>query len=173
MKLDLGSGRYPIEEAIHLETDNIYDGVDAIGLSPNLPFKSDTFDTIVASHIIEHIVWWKVDMHLKEWQRILKSGGFLYVQCPDFVKIVNAYYTEDLRYCALNPERLRGIWLNRLLYWWDEDLKDTYTMHKAIYDEEYLYQCLVKAQFRQIERLDISQTPTFDHRYDLLMRARK
>lgn len=173
MRLDLGSGRYPIDDAIHLEAISAYNGVDLLGVSPNLPFRSGSFESIVASHIIEHIDWWDINKHLYDWKRILKTGGTLWVQCPDFLQICERYRLDDLRYTSLNPDRVRGIWLNQRIFWWDENRSDNTTEHKAIYDFRYLEYCLKKVGFDNIEKLDISESKTFDHHCDMLVRAKK
>jgi SAM-dependent methyltransferase len=48
-----------------------------------LPFKSDSFDMVYSSHVIEHFSHIESDNLLKEWIRILKVGGTLEIRCPD------------------------------------------------------------------------------------------
>ena len=52
-----------------------------------LPFEDNTFDLVYASHVLEHIPWYKVEEVVKEWVRILKPGGVLEVWVPDGLKI--------------------------------------------------------------------------------------
>lgn len=46
-----------------------------------LPFEDETFDTVIARHIIEHCL--DTIAVLKEWSRILKAGGRLIISTPD------------------------------------------------------------------------------------------
>lgn len=46
----------------------------------DLPFEDNSVDEIVASHIIEHFDFREAQDVLKEWQRVLKRGGKLWIQ---------------------------------------------------------------------------------------------
>ena len=47
----------------------------------DLPFKDGTVDTVQASHLLEDYAdWWPA---LREWDRVLKVGGFLIIAVPD------------------------------------------------------------------------------------------
>lgn len=77
--LEIGCVRFRLPG---FETLNIVGGpnVDYIyDAATQLAFKDNTFDLIYASHVLEHIRWYKTDEVLKEWVRILKSGGWLKV----------------------------------------------------------------------------------------------
>jgi ubiquinone/menaquinone biosynthesis C-methylase UbiE/uncharacterized protein YbaR (Trm112 family) len=52
----------------------------------HLPFKNDSFDTIVAAEIIEHLTVPKI--FIAEWLRVLKPGGSLIIETPFNEKIV-------------------------------------------------------------------------------------
>ncbi|MCL5960698.1 MAG: class I SAM-dependent methyltransferase [Chloroflexi bacterium] len=47
----------------------------------SLPFKDETMDTVIASHVLEHIG--DTREALSEWLRILKPGGHLCLLIPD------------------------------------------------------------------------------------------
>lgn len=49
--------------------------------SLNLPFKSSTFDAVIAIEIIEHLE--NVNKFLKETRRVLKKGGILSIATPN------------------------------------------------------------------------------------------
>lgn len=55
-----------------------------------LPFKSNSFDIVVANHVIEHIPNQKTVT--QEMIRVLKPGGFLYLSTP------NKYWLNDPHY---------------------------------------------------------------------------
>lgn len=46
----------------------------------HLPYNDGTFDAIICSSVYEHMPWfWE---HFVQCQRVLKSGGFMYIQVP-------------------------------------------------------------------------------------------
>lgn len=85
--LEIGSGEKRIDG---FETLNVVEGPDVdhvCDASKPLPFQDGTFDLIYASHILEHIPWYMTEDTLREWVRVLKSGGVLEVWVPDGLKI--------------------------------------------------------------------------------------
>lgn len=46
-----------------------------------LPFKDDTLDAVFSSHLIEDFEDWRIP--LREWSRVLKTGGHLVILTPD------------------------------------------------------------------------------------------
>ena len=48
-----------------------------------LPFEDNYADAVLASHIIEHLFYRTVPSALREWLRVLKPGGHLYLFTPD------------------------------------------------------------------------------------------
>lgn len=56
-------------------------GVQLLQLDGNdLPFENDTFDRVIATHVLEHIH--PPHLALEEWVRVLKSGGVLSLILP-------------------------------------------------------------------------------------------
>lgn len=54
------------------------------GSALDLPFKDSTLDWLHSSHLIEDFLDWTVP--LKEWDRVLKPGGYLITAVPDRVR---------------------------------------------------------------------------------------
>lgn len=86
--LSVGSGPKPAKSAkdvelIRLDIDPAVKP-DVLGdvIGP-LAFPDDTFDRVVASHIIEHLPRLKVMDALHEWKRVLKPKGILEIHTPD------------------------------------------------------------------------------------------
>src|SRR4051794_24034748 len=70
-RLEIGPGnlRMPGFESLNIVPGA---GVDYIAdAAKKLPFSDNTFDLIYASHVLEHIPWFKTLEVLKEWVRIL------------------------------------------------------------------------------------------------------
>jgi SAM-dependent methyltransferase len=87
-KLNLGSGNDIKKGYVNLDyikakgVDKVHD----LNKTP-YPFKSNTFEEIYASHVLEHLDgdWFKI---LNELHRILKKNGILYVEVPHFTSAI-------------------------------------------------------------------------------------
>lgn len=55
-----------------------------------LPFPDCTFDLVYASHVLEHVPWFRTVDALREARRILKLGGVFEVFVPNFHVILDA-----------------------------------------------------------------------------------
>lgn len=56
-----------------------------------LPYDDNTVDEIKAFHIIEHFHFFEIQEVLKEWYRVLKPGGKLYLETPDFLETCRSF----------------------------------------------------------------------------------
>ena len=56
-----------------------------------LPYEDNSVDEIKAFHIIEHFHFFEIQEVLKEWHRVLKPGGRLYLETPDFLETCRAF----------------------------------------------------------------------------------
>lgn len=86
--LELGSGKRPYkpregEKVIHLDKVNLPDVevVHDLNIFP-YPFEDNTFDVVIATHVLEHLD--DLVKVMKEIWRILKPGGVLKVTVPYF-----------------------------------------------------------------------------------------
>lgn len=57
-----------------------YAKVDWVASGDNLPFKDNTVDFVISSHVIEH--FYDPVKTIKEWLRVTKPGGFVYIVAP-------------------------------------------------------------------------------------------
>ncbi len=91
--LDIGCGDGSFTKALisRISTDDAT-GIDANNGNPpfkfikqdidnGLPFKSETFDVITASHVIEHVK--DTDLFVNEIYRVLKPGGYAVIATPN------------------------------------------------------------------------------------------
>ena len=56
-------------------------------------FEDGTADEILAVHVVEHFWRWEIRDVMREWVRVLKSGGRMVIECPNLAsacKIVGA-----------------------------------------------------------------------------------
>lgn len=59
------------------------------------PWNDSSIDEIHTSHTVEHIPYQKQDTMMKEFFRILKSGGKLIITCPDIQYLFEHYVYGD------------------------------------------------------------------------------
>lgn len=69
--------------------------VDAIFDAKIVPYEDNTVDEILASHVIEHFHFKEGIEVLKEWCRVLKPGGKLVVETPDFLESCKAFIVAN------------------------------------------------------------------------------
>jgi len=81
MKLNIGCGKFPLNGWINLDMKE-HDKVDIIHDLNKLPlpFDDNSFDEILASHVLEHI--YDYPNLIFELYRILKSDGLLMIKVP-------------------------------------------------------------------------------------------
>lgn len=60
-----------------------------------LPYEDNVVDEIKASHIIEHFDFFEGQEVLKEWYRVLKPGGKLHIETPDFLMSCLEFINAD------------------------------------------------------------------------------
>ncbi len=104
MKLQVGSsevvGKYKGSDWVNLDVEP-HRGVDIIAdASDKIPLESNSIDEIHCIHVLEHVTRDKYPLMLREMYRVLKPGGHLYVETPDFMGTINnlqgAFVTGDV-----------------------------------------------------------------------------
>jgi 2-polyprenyl-3-methyl-5-hydroxy-6-metoxy-1,4-benzoquinol methylase len=75
----------------------------AVASCTDLPFSGGSFDTIVASEIIEHVSYNDGKSFLKEATRVLTPGGRIIISTPNLSNLYRKYLGVFYR----NPEHLR------------------------------------------------------------------
>jgi predicted SAM-dependent methyltransferase len=172
--LEIGPGQGRIEG---FETLRVIPGwsVDYVAdASKRMPFRSETFDLVYASHVLEHVPWYQVEATLKEWVRILKRGGRLEVWVPDGLKICKALveaeehghdYTHLDGWYRLNPEKDPCMWAaGRLFTYGDgKGRLDHPNWHRAIFTPRYLRHLFEKAGFVDVRELTHEEVRGYDH----------
>lgn len=136
------------------------------------PIKSNIYDLVYMSHILEHIPWFKTIKTLKEVYRIIKNGGIVEIWVPDFAKIIKAYINPRLMHkdgwYKYNPEKDIMKWINGRIFTYGPEPN----WHKTVFDRSYLSKCIKKAGFNSIK--NIKKPRGYDHGWiNLGMSARK
>lgn len=116
-KLNFGCGRaiMPREEGwVNLDIAPL-EGVDVVHdvLTFPYPFEGETFDFILASHILEHvppIVDGKDGLVqvVEELHRILKPGGSLEIRVPHYRRGMAEYFANPTHYRLITPNSFDG-----------------------------------------------------------------
>jgi len=60
-----------------------------------IPLEDNSVDFILAWHVIEHMPMQDVSNILKDWYRVLKTGGRLFIACPDMESIAHHIINRD------------------------------------------------------------------------------
>lgn len=120
-------------------------GVDHVGDASDLSrFPSETFVAVYASHVLEHFEYYRVVHVLSEWNRVLVSGGLLYVSVPD-LDVLSAFILDKRN--STFQHRFDVI---RMLF---GGQTDNYDFHKVGINEEVMFYFLRQAGFDRMQRV--------------------
>ena len=166
-KLEIGPGDMPLSDK-----DPEWDAVDSaprvkVDYTASwgfevLPIPDNSYDLVFASHVIEHIPWYKTQFALEDVLRILAPGGTFEVWTVDFAVCIRAYlkheYIDDWDAGGLIKCWQHSV-AGRIFSYEKHEIPQMW--HKAYFDEDYLRQCLTNAGFRDIQQL--KETRGHDH----------
>jgi len=132
-KLNIGSGDRELKGFTNL------DGKFGDDIT-KLDYKDDSVDVIYASHVLEYFDREEVKGVLKEWRRVLKPEGKIYLSVPDFRVMAELYIKNNIPlFKFLGPMYGKMEMNGKTIY------------HKTIYDYASLGELLVSIGFRRIE----------------------
>ena len=151
-----------------LNVDYVYDAAKP------LPFKDNTFDVIYASHVLEHIPWYKTEEVLTEWIRILKPGGQLEVWVPDGLKICQTLLKAELEgineiekdgWYKFNPCKDSCVWAaGRIFTYGDGTGNPNHpNWHRAIFTPRYLKELFGRVGLKNVKIMDSSEVRGYNH----------
>jgi len=163
-QLEIGPGTFRISG---FETLNITGGplVDYVAdASLPLPLPDETYDLIYASHVLEHIPWFKTGDVLKEWVRKLKPNGKLELWVPDGLKIAEAFVFaetaqsrkwEEDNWFRFNETKDACVWAAGRFFTYGNGTTNIAhpNWHRAIFSPRWLELCLKQSGLVQVRRL--------------------
>ena len=150
-RLHLGCGGKFIPGFYHVDIQS-YPHVDQICSVDKLAFVADdTVELIYACHVLEHFGRFQIVDVLREWCRVLQSGGVLRLAVPDFAACAAIYYEQGLK------DGLSG--LVGLVCGGQRDETD---FHQMIFDAPLLSGLLLQAGFSEVRRWDWQTTEHAD-----------
>lgn len=174
-RLEVGPGerRIPGFETLNIVWTPVTDYVLDASRVP-LPFADGSFEVIYASHVLEHLPWYKVAATLGEWWRLLEPGGRLEVWVPDGLKIARAFVSaeddaskdfESDGWWRFNPERDPAVWANGRVFSYGDGLGTAghHNWHIGLFSERYLAKLLYEVGFTAVRRLNRDEVRGDDH----------
>jgi SAM-dependent methyltransferase len=183
--LEIGPGPSRIQG---FETLNVYGDlhVDYVrDAAERLPFPDETFDLIYASHILEHVPWYRTEKTLREWHRILRHRGVLEVWVPNGLQMCQALVDAELHgqnyidkdgWYKYNPTKDPCLWAaGRCYSYGDGSGRPNHpNWHRALFTPRYLETCFRNAGLINVRQLDRSEVRAYDHGWiNLGMRGEK
>src|SRR3990167_1789747 len=94
IKLNLGCGGAKVEGYINVDLYSSACDMKCDLAKLPYPFKDESADEIVMSHIIEHIPWQLTEKVVEEVYSILKKGGLFVVAFPDFLECATNFISN-------------------------------------------------------------------------------
>jgi predicted SAM-dependent methyltransferase len=108
IKLNLGCGI--VYKPGYLNIDKFNNSVaDKICDADDLPFKSNSIDTIEAHHLIEHFDYIHCKYVLSEWFRVLKPTGIIIIETPDLEETFKKFKHSNLENKKTTLQWIYGI----------------------------------------------------------------
>lgn len=138
VRLNLGSRDRSLAGWLNMDIDK-HPGVDIVGDVSDLSrFADESVDEIRASHVLEHFPHTRTLDVLKEWHRVLKENGKLYVAVPDFARGIEIYQRRGLEDWVVN--------------WLYGDQCYATAFHYTAFDERRLTRLLMQTGFWGVKR---------------------
>jgi len=139
VRLHIGCGSRIFDGYINVDGDYMAGtpGVTIHDITKPFPLSDSSVDEILSVHVIEHIMRDRVQAMIAEWHRILRPGGFVAVEWPDFLKMCQEVVRNPT--CLL-PDADRRLQKRSILGIYGDNLRypDPVMWHKWGYSEESL-----------------------------------
>lgn len=102
-KVVIGTRTYLGPDWIHVDidetplhsSDGSWHKVDIVCDARDIPLPDNHADVVFSSECLEHFPWREYPKALKEWCRILKPGGMIRIEVPDFLGACRQVLTMD------------------------------------------------------------------------------
>lgn len=81
---------------VNIDARQISTKVEEVDVFSKLPYADNEFDYLNAVDILEHHSYRKTEEVLREWVRVLKHGGNLFIQVPCLTTIIQQFNTKKI-----------------------------------------------------------------------------
>lgn len=93
--LNLGSGKRLLQGFFNIDRYTVQPSMLKADIY-RLPVKSETVDGLFSAHSLEHLPIRRAVLALRDWFRVLKTGGTLLLSMPDIDMIMGVLLRKDL-----------------------------------------------------------------------------
>jgi len=153
-KLQLGTSNNILAGWLNTDIYPNHGPVVFMNATTHFPFDDNTFDYVMAEHMIEHIEYEAAQVMLRECYRVLKPGGRVRFATPD-LGVLLALYTKE----KTDAQRNYIDWLVARLMPEVQNSKDVFVInnsfrawgHCFLYDRETLHRALEVQGFCEIK----------------------
>jgi predicted SAM-dependent methyltransferase len=149
-KLEIGSGKSPRPGYSTCDVRDI-EGVDYVCEAHDLPFEDQSVDEVYSRHLVEHLTFREFLTTLKEWNRVLKPGGSIYIVCPHLLwhlrQILDGSHESFMIKDRGSNDRYWGM---GSLFGWQQD---QYDVHQFGYYPELMRDILQDFGFADVQDL--------------------
>lgn len=152
IRLNLGCGTRKKNGWVNIDIDESVKPDIVADVKDLNMFEDESVDEIECYHLFEHLIYTDSVAALKEWYRVLKKGGKLSLELPNFQKCIEILYEkegEDAQKYAM-----MGIYGHTPAI----QLDKIYQLHKYGWTPETLTNELRKVGFSEIKQVPVIQT---------------
>lgn len=143
-KLNLGCGDKILPGYINVDVAE-----SRRGLKPDVlcdlhqltPFENGSVDEILSVHVVEHFWRWEVVGILREWVRVLKPGGTMFLECPNLLAACHELLQNPDVATGPGQEGQRTMWV----FYGDPAWQDPLMNHRWGYSPRSLAQVMHEA----------------------------
>jgi glycosyltransferase involved in cell wall biosynthesis/predicted SAM-dependent methyltransferase len=143
-KLNLGCGSKDIPGYISCDIYNA-DNVQEVFQLYEIPYNDNTISAIYSEHALEHVGHERAKLAIKEWSRVLVSGGELLLKIPD-AELCCKEYLNNLN----NPEKKYRDWYKYTIWGYQKDANGSiadYQFHTTGFDKVEIKDLLEQNNF--------------------------
>jgi predicted SAM-dependent methyltransferase len=158
VKLHLGSGAKTLKGFMSVDIEDHPNVEHVQDIRDLTDFSSGSVEEIYTSHSFEYFDRQDAELVLREWKRVLKKTGKIYITVPDFKSLLLVYESsgEDLDK-ILGPlfGRWKNVGTNATIY------------HKTVWDYNSLSRAMIKAGFIDVASFNpVKYLESIDPNYD-------